>query len=103
MEKTKTQYLHNFHSLLVEAYSSMKKTGKMPDKTKGYIEGYMFSAIKLKIVNYNELQEVIDKANIAVFGKKLKDRVDLSKLRTQSEDELDRPAFIRHGKHLKID
>lgn len=81
----------------------MKKTGTMPDKTKGYIEGYMFSAIKLKIVTNNELQEVIDMANMAVFGKKLKDRADLSKLRTQPEDELDVPAFIRYGKRLKID
>ena len=102
MEETKEQYLHNFQSLMEEAYSSMKKTGKMPDKTKGFIEGYMFSAIKLKIVTNQELQEAIDKASIAVFGKGLKERTDLIKYKTQSEEELDIPAFMRYGKLILL-
>ena len=103
MEETKEQYLHNFQSLMEEAYSSMKKTGKMSDKTKGFIEGYMFSAIKLKIVTNQELQEVIDNASMNIFGKKLKERFDSLKHKKQTEEELDIPAFVRYGKHLKID
>jgi len=97
----KEKFLDDFQSLLEDLYLIQKKNGISNKEKKGFIDGFMHAGILVGLVDMEELQAIIDRAHMDVFGKTLDERKALIRSAQLSEDVLDIPTFHRLGKDIE--
>lgn len=99
----KGRYFAELERLLEEHYSKIKAKGRESEKGRHFIDGYLTAARALGGISYGELQEVIERVHLRVFGKTIKERrrTALNEL-SPDDDSLVIPTYIRMGIPLDI-
>ena len=95
----KFEFLKHVEKQLSEVFKQVQ-IGNRPDKQKYRTEGFMQAGRVLGIVNELELNELMEKVHIDVFGMTIKERekkkLEMQKQLEESDfAELDIPTFVR--------
>ncbi len=97
----KGRYFETLERLLKEHYNEIITKRRVSEHRQHYIDGYMMAARALGDVSYDELQEVIEKIHLEVFGRTIEERrrSELDEL-SQDDASLAIPAYVRQGIEL---
>ncbi|MGV1101050.1 hypothetical protein ACUUL3_16765 [Thiovibrio sp. JS02] len=103
MEQEEKDYFETFRVALRRYYFTVKTTHAVPEREKGYLEGFIDAAMQLRVFTGGELQELIEEVNHEVFGMSVQERMRRYPHISFSKEEWQQiPTFIRQGKDLGI-
>jgi hypothetical protein len=91
-------YLDNLHTMVRSLYSVVKDYRIMPAENQAYINGYMMAGLRLGVVSQDDLLQIVDQENEAVFGMSVEKRRRSFRAKRVSEDDpeyLDIPTIER--------
>lgn len=94
------KYLNELFQLLCESYLHLKNKNIVPKEKEHLIQGFMMAGRCFQI-SIEEMETVIDKANMRIFGMDYKTRKDLyNRSNSKSSKIFDIPTYIRNKKDL---
>ncbi len=110
MTINKQEYLDTFIDKLIAVYQQIHDHGDASTYDKGIVQGIMIAGRTMNIVQKEELQDIINKERINMFGstrvpsikKRARKPIDYAKDYTENTTDYDDPAFIRLGIDLPI-
>ncbi len=85
------------YALLVNIYQDLQASGVMPDDKLKYFNGFIEAALIMGAYSPEKLDELVDDANLEVFGMTLLERKNSSDYRSFPE-LFDQPAYQRKMK-----
>jgi hypothetical protein len=102
-EDPRRLYLDNLRTMVRKLYRLIKDHGIMPAENHAYIDGYMLAGRRLGVVTQDELKQLMEEENKAVFGMSVEKRRKAFRPRRVSVDDqeyLDIPTMERRGVNL---
>ena len=91
----KQQFLSRFDRLVEELYQAGDSTSNDQNwlVKRGYVMGYAASGKELKLATEDDIQRVIDKAHLKVFGETREARRERLNVAVEGDDEVDWSKF----------
>jgi len=100
MDTPKQKYLRAFAQRLLAFYSDTDLAGKADEKARYGIEVFIEAGIVSDLITKEELQPIIDRHHMDVFGRTIEQQRQHRGLEAAAEgdySEFDRPAWERQG------
>jgi hypothetical protein len=96
------KYLNELFQLLCETYLYLKNNDPVPTEKEPFLNGFMTAGRCLQ-VSTEEMETVIDEANMKIFGMDYKTRAEIyGRTKENSNKVFDIPTFIRKKKRTGI-